>query len=104
MLTSNGSGLSLVIDVKHVNKYLDAVNVMRPSEFGNPFVIGRDGTRQEVVEKYRVWLWQRLQKDPEFRMRVKALHGKTLVCCCAPKLCHADVLARAAKWLNRKPE
>jgi hypothetical protein len=28
----------------------------RPSMWGNPFVIGKDGTRAEVVEKYECWL------------------------------------------------
>jgi hypothetical protein len=28
---------------------------------GNPFRIGRDGTREEVVEKYRRWLWEQIK-------------------------------------------
>ena len=27
------------------------------SPLGNPYVIGRDGTVEEVNEKYRKWLW-----------------------------------------------
>lgn len=76
-----------------------AVDVMRGSPFGNPFVIGRDGDRAEVVRRYRGWLWARLQADSEFADRVRALHGRNLCCCCAPKACHADVLERAAAWL-----
>lgn len=30
------------------------VYIGRPSKWGNPFVIGRDGSREEVIEKYRV--------------------------------------------------
>jgi hypothetical protein len=33
----------------------DRVYVGRPSRSGNPFVIGRDGTRDEVIAKYRAW-------------------------------------------------
>jgi hypothetical protein len=29
------------------------VYIGRPSKWGNPFVIGRDGSREEVIEKYR---------------------------------------------------
>ncbi len=37
---------------------------------------------------------------PEFRASIKALHGKTLACWCAPKPCHGDVLAKIAAELN----
>lgn len=77
-----------------------AVNIMRGTPFGNPFVMGRDGDRGEVVRRYRVWLWGRLQADPVFAERVRALHGRDLCCCCAPAACHGDILARAAAWLN----
>lgn len=33
-----------------------AAYIGRPSKWGNPFVIGADGTRDEVVERYRTWL------------------------------------------------
>ena len=32
-----------------------SINIGRPSVFGNPFHIGRDGTREEVVAKHREW-------------------------------------------------
>ena len=34
----------------------DAVYIGRPSKWGNPFVIGKDGTRQEVVQKYKDYI------------------------------------------------
>ena len=34
-----------------------AVNIMRGTDFGNPFKVGEDGTRDEVVEKFRSYLW-----------------------------------------------
>lgn len=39
----------------------ESVYVGRPSALGNPFVIGRDGDRETVIEKYRRWLWRQLQ-------------------------------------------
>lgn len=76
-----------------------AVNIMRGTPFGNPFVIGEHGDRAEVVERYRVHLWRRLQAEPAFAAQVRALHGRDLCCCCAPAACHGHVLERAAAWL-----
>lgn len=77
-----------------------AVNIMRGTPWGNPFVIGQHGDRAEVIERYRAWLWRRLQDDAAFAEQVRALHGRDLCCCCAPAACHGDVLQRAAAWLN----
>jgi len=60
--------------------------------WGNPFKEGRDGTRAEVVEKYERWLLT----QPQMLRRLPELRGKRLGCWCAPKTCHADVLARLA--------
>lgn len=62
------------------------------SIWGNPFVIGVDGTRDQVIEKYRAWI----QTRPELLKRIPELKGKTLGCWCAPKKCHAEVLAEMA--------
>lgn len=92
-----------------LNKYhhggqvpLGAVNIMRGTIYGNPFVIGPDGDRAEVVAKFRAHLWQRLKSDAEYAENVRALHGRDLCCCCAPAACHGDVLMRAAAWLARR--
>lgn len=63
------------------------------SRWGNPFVVGRDGTREEVIDKYRVWI----KKQPELMAALWSLRGKRLGCHCAPKPCHADVLAEMAR-------
>ena len=67
------------------------VYIGRGSPYGNPFVIGKDGTREEVIEKYRVYLSKKLE-NPEFLMMVLRLRGKTLGCFCKPKECHGDVI------------
>lgn len=77
-----------------------AVNIMRGTPYGNPFVIGKDGDRAEVVEKFRRHLWQLLKYDITWQDGVRELYGKDLCCCCAPLACHGDVLERAAAWLT----
>lgn len=66
----------------------NSVYIGRPSIWGNPFVIGKDGTRNDVIEKYAGWVRQ----QPALMARVGDLKGKCLVCWCAPLRCHGDVL------------
>lgn len=68
------------------------VYVGRPSKWGNPFVIGRDGTRLEVVAQYRSWVL----KQPALLAALSELRGKVLGCWCAPLACHGDVLLELA--------
>jgi hypothetical protein len=80
------------------------VSIGRPSRYGNPFVIGKHGTRDEVVEKYRHWLWSQIQYGIISVADLKALGGADfLVCYCAPLPCHGDVLLRAIEWANSQP-
>lgn len=72
------------------------VYIGRPSKWGNPFAIGRDGTREEVIEKYRAWLLG----QPELLAALPELKGKVLGCWCAPQACHGDVLVELANALR----
>lgn len=66
-----------------------AIYVGRPSPWGNPFSLGKDGTREEVLAKYIGWL----HENPEFVDRARrALAGRDLICWCAPAACHAEML------------
>jgi hypothetical protein len=62
----------------------------RPSKWGNPFEIGKDGTRQQVIDKYEKWILQ----QPELIDQLWELKGKVLGCWCAPKRCHCEILAK----------
>lgn len=83
---------------KVLNKHRDkippnAVYVGRPSQWGNPFVLGKDGDRDTVIEKFREYLNSR----PDLQAQARAqLGGRDLVCFCAPQPCHADVLLAIA--------
>ena len=70
----------------------DAVYVGRPTRWGNPFVIGRDGDRAAVIARYRAWLCY----QPALMAALPELRGRDLVCWCAPAACHADVLMEMA--------
>jgi hypothetical protein len=70
----------------------DAVFVGRPSKWGNPFVIGKDGTRDDVVAKYRSWVGT----QPHLLNALDELRGKDLICFCAPENCHGLVLLELA--------
>lgn len=72
---------------------VNGIYVGRPSKFGNPFNIGRDGDRKEVVEKYRQYL---LSNNTLIQAAKDELKGHDLICFCAPEQCHADVLLEIA--------
>lgn len=74
----------------------DAVYIGRGSVYGNPYVIGKHGTREEVIAKYLKDLEDCLG-DPATQEALLALDGKDLVCFCAPLPCHGDVLIQAVK-------
>jgi hypothetical protein len=79
--------------------------VDRTSRWGNPFKIGKDGTREETIQKYQTWFLHgtetrkvgRYVVDPRsLRERIHELKGFNLACCPPELPCHADfLLARA---------
>jgi hypothetical protein len=77
-----------IIEVVHCRKSPYDVYIGRPSKWGNPFEIGPDGSRSEVIEKYRRWI----QTQPELIASLQELDGLRLGCWCSPKACHGDVL------------
>ena len=85
-----------VLNAHHFGREVDgAIYIGRPYKWGNPFEIGKDGTREEVIEKFKEYL---LQND-ELMSSIEELRGKNLLCWCAPKACHGDILIELA---NRK--
>jgi hypothetical protein len=79
--------------VVHCKKAKYDIYIGRPTKWGNPYSIGRDGDRLTVITKYRTWLY----KQPELMAEVKTeLKGKILGCWCAPLQCHGEVLAALA--------
>ena len=86
----------IVHNLYHNTASSDAVYVGRGSLWGNPFVIGKDGTREEVIEKFKQFILPTLDLIP--------LKDKDLICFCKPKACHADLLIEEANKKMRKTE
>jgi len=78
--------------VVHCKKEPYDVYIGRPSKWGNPYVIGRDGSREDVIRKYKSYL----TGNRKLMSEIGELKGKTLGCYCHPKACHGDVLVELA--------
>ena len=95
-----------MVNVSKLNSQTDRFEYIgRPSILGNPFAVGRDGTRADVIAKYRLWLWRALKTDDAIRRRIwvlAKLHMEGvhvhLACWCKPKSCHGDVIRSAVLW------
>ena len=71
----------------------DAVYVGRPTKWGNPYIVGKHGAQGECVDLFA----RHIESRPDLVAAAKReLRGKNLVCWCAPKRCHADVLLAIA--------
>lgn len=68
------------------------VYIGRGSKWGNPFVIGKDGDRKEVIAKHLEWFLA----QPRLMADLHELRGKVLGCFCSPNACHGDTLAELA--------
>lgn len=80
---------------------------LKGSALANPFRIPQDGTRTEVIEKYRHWLWNKIQHNDKAvlselteLLRKAQSTSVTLVCFCAPLPCHGDVIIACLKWMQ----
>ena len=82
-----------MVKVVHCKKEAYDIYIGRPSKWGNPYSVGKDGTREEVIEKYREYI----RLNPFLILDAKKeLQGKTLGCWCKPKACHGDILLEIA--------
>ena len=80
-----------------VNKYKSPYDIYigRGSPWGNPYVIGKDGNREEVIAKFKEYA---IVKGIDIRAK-RELKGKILGCFCSPLPCHGDILA---EWANEE--
>jgi hypothetical protein len=66
------------------------------SKWHNPYRIGHDGTREQVIKMYRDYVLN----SPELVAALPELKDKILGCWCNPLACHGDVLAELVKSLS----
>lgn len=83
--------------IVHCHKEKYDVLIDRTTKWGNPFIIGKDGTREEVIEKYRKWI----MTQPHLLSSLHELKGKVLGCWCHPKSCHGEVLIELVNGIRR---
>ena len=100
--------MDAVINLNHEPKlreafeYAHVVNntvlIDRRTKWGNPFRIGRDGSRDEVIARYRADLWRRIRAGEIALEELAGIAHCWYACHCSPLPCHGLVLARAAAW------
>jgi hypothetical protein len=79
----------------------------RPSPLGNPFKITPNFSREDVIFRYRKWIYEAIKnKDEKVVNELKRLlkmlkeNGKLiLICWCAPLSCHGDVIAEVLEQM-----
>ncbi len=83
--------------VVHCKKESYDAYIGRPSIWGNPFIVGKHGTLDEVLEKYK----QHVLNTPLLRGELMSLNNKALGCWCHPKKCHGDVLVELINQVKK---
>ncbi len=81
--------MTKVVNLKHEDY---DVYIGRGSKWGNPYKIGKDGTREEVIQKYEEYI-----RNSSLIDQIEELDGLTLGCYCKPLPCHGDVLIKLLK-------
>lgn len=102
------TAFQVVADAKREGRFVD---IMRPSKWGNPFVVLRAlgryrresvddrwlcNSREHAVRRHAEWL----HGQPELIAAIPELVDKVLGCCCMPKRCHGEELVRLANMLR----
>jgi hypothetical protein len=71
-----------------------------PTIFGNPFELGKDGNRLEVIKKFESYFLHKINTNEQFKRAVNKLKEKILGCWCYPKDCHARIIIDYLKGGN----
>ena len=82
----------------------------RGSPLNNPFVMESEADRDRVIQQYRRWLWEKITSTEDNEV-LKEIHRLVdiakkkdlyLVCWCAPKACHGDVVKACIEWMLKE--
>ena len=85
-------------ELAHAPVHNNTILIDRRTKWGNRFRIGRDGTREQVIARYRADLWRRIRAGQITLEELAGMDGMWLACWCDPQPCHGHVLARATAW------
>ncbi len=99
----------LRIRVARKGQGLQGFYVGRPTPLGNPFRLSKEEDRGKVVDQYATWLDHQVRRgNPEVVRALEELYRAlklrgniTLLCFCAPRRCHGEIIA---EHLRRKAE
>lgn len=101
-----------VLNFYHLNKvipdtavYVGRRNVkfgLPQSPFANPEPLKDESDRAANLQRYQGWLWNNLKTGRITEAQLLELEHKDVVCYCAPKACHGDVVSRAVAWAVRR--
>jgi len=87
--------------VVNLRKAKHTIYIGRGSIFGNPFVMGRDGGRKQVIEKYEKYLVNNKKVlDAIYNLSKDAILG----CFCSPLDCHGSIIIKIWKELHNELE
>jgi hypothetical protein len=100
-----------VVNVKKVNRIRPHFDVyigraVKYTEFThnsiwhNPFKAPKDGTREEVIWKYKNYIRNKIRDRPDV-YDLDTLYGKVLGCWCKPLACHGDMLIELIEYEKR---
>jgi hypothetical protein len=90
------TNITRVVNVDKNESY--DIYIGRGSDWGNPYAIGIDGDRDEVIRKYQYDFERGFLKSN--KEQLLKLRGKILGCHCKPAACHGDVLANYLNSLD----
>ncbi|MGB8834159.1 MAG: DUF4326 domain-containing protein [Candidatus Sulfotelmatobacter sp.] len=74
-----------------------AYSMIPESPYHNPYHLGADGDRDEVILKFAVYWYAEEQRALRERSR-RELPFRVLGCWCAPEKCHGDIIAGYVDW------
>lgn len=66
-----------------------AIYIGRGTPWGNPWIVGIHGTREEVLQRFKAYALEKHERNPAW---LEPLRGRDLICSCAPAACHGHVL------------
>lgn len=92
MATDNRQTRVVHIRSEKYDVYIGRAGKGQDGYFGNPIVLRPGAARGSTLEEYKVYFYNRLKNDPEFKRRIHELKGKTLGCFCKPHPCHGDII------------